>query len=211
MGTPVARKSRAYSTLWPGTPPPTRVQIVARALVRGAGWICESRAHEWWADLIVVQEEHGARGVSRPLSCLLGAPVVAWPEFRLRAVGAFAELMFEAAFSGVRSIAFVTLGVLRWSPGLVGAAVGMSVGLLLPPISAVSGVNLAWTVVLAAVGLYLGKAFPEPILRIVVSVGGAFSGIALGAYVAGNMSVPLFAAPGIIVGGGVGGAWAAFA
>lgn len=211
IGTPFARTRLTDSTLWPGSPPPTKIQMAARAFVRAAGWICESRAREWWADLIFVQEEHDDWGLGRAVWCVLSAPGLAWPDLRLRFVSATAEFLIEVAFSGLRAIAFVTLGMVRWSPGAIGAGVGMSLGLLMPPISGVAALNLAWSVGLAIGGLYLGKAFPEGVLRTVLPAGGAVCGIGLGAYVAGSMSIPLFAAPGMILGSAMGSALSALA
>jgi len=180
----------------------------ARAVVKIAGRICKTREREWWADLAFVQLKRNESGLGLAVSCLLSAPGLAWPELRLRAIMSLAEFLFDLLFSVVRLCGFLVLRAVVWSPAVVGAAVGMALGVLAIGVVDTSGVVLV--VLLAGTGLCVGRTYPTEVMRVAGSAGGSAFGIALGQLLWGNLSIGLFVAPGLVFGAPIGATWAHF-
>jgi len=182
-------------------------QRFAQRIVRIAGWIYKAKRDEWWADLIFFQQKEDEAGLRLATSCLVSSPGLAWPHASMELAGWLLAAIVEVTSAVLRIGYLVVVRCVQWSPQALGVASCSLVGHWLP-IGGISNPEIASLVILAPVGIYIGTTFPRAFLSLLGAAGGAAIGVGAGAEVGANMSLPLFAAAGILVGDGFGYWWA---
>jgi hypothetical protein len=187
--------------------PDSQAMRLARTITRIAGRICQSKRQEWWADLLYDQQVKNETGLGHARSCLLNSASLAWPEIRLHLVSATVATAIEVGFTILRTASTVIIQLAAWSPQMVGLFAVVVIGDL-APLRITAHPEMASVVILTPVGIYAGKTFPRELLRTLGAAGGAVLGIHFGNKLAGSMSIPLFATPGMVLGGAAGELWA---
>ena len=182
-------------------------QRAAQRIVRLAGSIYQPKKDEWWADLIFFQQKEYEAGLRLATSCLVSSPGLAWPHVSLQ-LTAWLLTAFVDVSSRLLHFGFaIVVRCVVWSPQALGIATCSLVGYWLP-IPGISHPEIASLVILAPAGIYIGTTFPRAFLSVLGAAGGAAMSFRAGGVVGGDMSLPLFAVAGILIGEGFGIWWA---